>query len=342
MHPIYQLQGIYFFTGLFSLLASAFVLIGFLVVPRVRETMVMQILSIVAICSIGLSLKYFIPSATNQLGREGSSCHILAFVGQFFITAIVCWYGTLFINSVRALYGRDMENTKNTMLLSHVVIWIYSFITSILCLELKQYGMTEDGTCWIAGGQNPFRLFFFIPLLITMLVSIVLIITLFKRMIHNARIGAENTLPRGARRRVVTFLVVFIVTWLWLFLIGLFEAWHSKTPNVLLILNAVALPGQGTTNFCLWVSSPLLFPEFIFKNISTRRQNVTQSSFTSSQQTHTRHESDSFRQENIPSGTSSVPFRGSPLRDSLIYHSKPSSWSPHRIKQNTSVIVSDS
>lgn len=326
VHPIAQLQPIYFFTGLFSLLASLFVLIGFCVVPRVRETMVMQILSIVAVCSIGLSLKYFIPSAKNQLGRPGHSCNTEAFVGQFFSTAIVCWYGTLFINSFRALYGHNMLDTRNTMLLSHGIIWTFSFSTSLLCLNLDQFGMTEDGTCWIADGQNPFRLFFYIPLLGCMFACIALLVTLFRRITPSDNLEYENPLPQGARRRMVTFLGVFLVTWVWSLSVAIFELLGVKTPSALLIFYALTIPGQGVSNFFLWVTSPLLLPGFTIEEEPTYRVSMQTSSMESSRPT------ESTVHEYNAATSSSMPFRYSPLRETLL-HGSPSDWTSKKFER---------
>lgn len=330
-HPIEQLQPVYFFAGLLSLIASFFVLTGFFVIPEIREKLAMQIVSIMAVCSVGLSLKYFIPSAKHQLYcYPQHSCNIEAFIGHFFATAIVCWYGVIFINSFRALYGCDMTNAKSTMLWSHAFIWIFSFSSSLLCLNMEQFGMSEDGTCWVTGDRNPFRLLFFVPLTICIFASFAILIIIFGRVIKITDLRQENHLPKAAHRRMASFPGIFLATWIYPFLVAIFQWFGVKRSNILFILYAAAIPGQGAFSFILWISCPLLLPGIIAIEEETIPDvSRPYSSIDSSQLT------ESTIQEYYPPTSSSVPFRYSPGRESFL-KSTSTEWGSkrHKLKQN--------
>lgn len=57
----------------------------------------------------------------------------------------------------------------------HAAVWAYSAMAAIVPLAAGQYGPASDGTCWIHGSHNLFRLLFYIPLTLFLVLGITLL-----------------------------------------------------------------------------------------------------------------------------------------------------------------------
>jgi len=109
-----------------------------------------------------------------------------------------------------------------------------------------------DGTCWIQGRHNIYRLLFYIPLFLYLISALLLFVYIirFRTILQN---------PNHLVTRMIAFVATFVVLWLWISIIFIWEfATDSDAPDFLLAMHCITLAGQGFGNFCVWSSSPAL------------------------------------------------------------------------------------
>ena len=184
----------------------------------------------------------------------------------------------------------------------HIVVWSYAALSSIVPLLLSEYGPAADGTCWIQGSHNPFRLLFYIPLTIFLVIGTVLLVFASCAMQNwyqidtatRARANSgrnenglefnsdddESAEPRpieyiapfsckckgGMLCRMVAFVGVFVLVWIWPCIFRWYQMaadLASSPPQLLVVLHEIGLSSAGFANCLVWITHPALM-EMVF------------------------------------------------------------------------------
>jgi len=176
-----------------------------------------------------------------------------ALIGQLFAIAGVLWYAAVVICLILELTGRGLQMGV-LRVSAPVFVWGYSIIATIYVWAMDGFGPSADGTCWITTG-NWYRLTFFIPVWISMMLGFIL---LGCALCNCNALGRR--LPCYSVTRSILFMAAFIFVWIWVVVLRIYEAVvpNEEVPETLIVLHACGVSSQGLVNFLLWVTSPSL------------------------------------------------------------------------------------
>jgi len=119
-------------------------------------------------------------SDTAVIGERNESalCLFEGVLGQFFGLASISWYFCITINALYALspiMNVNAATLKRREYMHHIFVWGISGVSTVIAGVFGEYGYDADGTCWIRGERNWFRMLFFFPLFVYIVVAMVLL-----------------------------------------------------------------------------------------------------------------------------------------------------------------------
>lgn len=265
-------------TGLFALLRPIYIILGSLSLicgmlvcfaylksvfrpTRAAENMKPEekqlwvFITSMSVCDAVLSLKFLLPAIFNHLGEtpDSADCLMESLIGQFFAIAGVMWYATVVVCLITEIMGRGPKITVMRVT-APVVVWGYSIVVTVFVWVMGGFGPSADGTCWIIPG-NWFRLTFFLPMWISLMLGFVLLVC---ALCNCNALGRR--LPCYSLTRSILFMSAFIFVWVWVVVLRVYEAVRpgEEPPEQLILLHACGVSSQGLVNFLLWVTSPSL------------------------------------------------------------------------------------
>jgi hypothetical protein len=207
-----------------------------------------------SVCDAILSLKFLLPALLDHLTESPASadCMMESLIGQLFAIAGVMWYATVVVCLIMEIRGRGPRMVV-LRVPAPLIVWGYSIFATLLVWYLDGFGPSADGTCWIKPG-NWYRLTFFIPMWLSLLLGFVL---LGCALCNCNALGRR--LPCYSLTRSILFVAAFIFVWVWVVVLRIYEAVaHGDPPEHLVLLHACGVSSQGFVNFLLWVTSPSL------------------------------------------------------------------------------------
>jgi len=247
---------IFAITGGLSMFGSSFLMFVYLWNKELRSESFKRVFWM-SLCDFFLSLKFWLEIITQtpvSMERNRSVCLFSAIVGQFFGIATISWYFVISV-CVYCVFQPPESRWRwllNQDLLQHAYAWGLSTFCAFLPWWSSTYGDMDDGTqCWIPGISDPMKLTLMLPLFVYLLFAAYLL----SYVVFISQIGvALNT---QLRERMLSFVGVFLVAWIWPFLALIWDfASPGTLPLPLHFMDVGAMCGSGFFNFCVWITHP--------------------------------------------------------------------------------------
>jgi len=182
-------------------------------------------------------------------------CHFSFILDQFFGPATVLWYTMVAVNTWLAIRGINAESLKSLVKYQHVVCWGYSLAITIPPLVLQNYWPMQQSYCWFHQANDPWRLTFYIPILISLVFCLYLFIYVLLaycfgwHVFQNRKVSASAVIIR------ISFIVVVYAVFWSVALVGRLQNYFYGTDRFQYHL--VSLTSSGLCNFVVWgISSP--------------------------------------------------------------------------------------
>ncbi|KNC99340.1 uncharacterized protein SPPG_05587 [Spizellomyces punctatus DAOM BR117] len=270
-HVAIVVSKIFLTTAVFSIISSAAVVYSYFS-KRELQTASLHFVAVMSVCDIGFATKFFASAISTLQGDDAASytgtplCELSGHAGQFFALSTVLWNGVLSVNLFFLLYQPRAYKPDIWIKRYHIFVWGFCALSAAILWGAKQIGFTEDGTCWIEGKRNSYRLIFYLPLCISFLVSIVSVAYATYRLnacgsprVLKAARSAKSGRKRNQLIRIYFITIVFITVWSWsiIFRATAFNS-DSPPPLWLIYVQAFFLGSQGLFNAVAWGVS-LLF-----------------------------------------------------------------------------------
>jgi len=207
-----------------------------------------------SICDLLLSLKFWLALVTQapvSMERSKFVCLLSAITGNFFAIATISWYFVISV-CVYAVFQHSESRWRWFLQnegIQHVYVWGLSTFGAFL--PWWSYGDMDDGTqCWISDFQDPMRLTMELPLYIYLLFACYLLYFVFF-------ISKASVLNAWLRERMLAFVGVFTIVWIWP---TLATTWSFISPETLPLglhyMDVGAICGSGFFNFLVWITHP--------------------------------------------------------------------------------------
>ncbi|TPX64660.1 hypothetical protein SpCBS45565_g05715 [Spizellomyces sp. 'palustris'] len=270
-HVAMVVSKIFLTTAVFSIISSAAVVYSYFS-KRELQTASLHFVAVMSVCDMGFASKFiasaiFTLQGNNAASRTGTVlCELSGHAGQFFALSTVLWNGVLSVNLFFLLYKPRAYKPDMWIKRYHIFVWGFCALSAAILWGAKQIGFTEDGTCWIEGKRNSYRLIFYLPLCISFLLNIIAVgYATFRlnacgspRVLKSAR-SARSGRKRSQLMRIYFISIVFGVVWSWsiIFRATAFN-FDSPPPLWLIYVQAFFLGSQGLFNAVAWGVSLLI------------------------------------------------------------------------------------
>jgi len=212
-----------------------------------------------------------LPNSEEQQQNE-IFCLITALLGQFAGMASISWNGMINLNLLINL-RKPFVDTAKFGKFYHLWVWVLASVTTALMFGLDEWGPSGDGTCWIEGERNLFKLSFFIPFVGYFGLGIITFIVTLYSTRHMRQSSATNKERRQIILRMSFYVVIFVLC-----LSGplahrivQYFSWtlNDTAEDFFVYWDAVGASIQGFMNALVWLSSPSIFKSFK-KNVLMR------------------------------------------------------------------------
>ncbi|KAL6077846.1 PIPK domain-containing protein, variant 3 [Balamuthia mandrillaris] len=207
-----------------------------------------------SVLSLSLSLSHSLSlTLTLTLTLFSLLCH-----NQFFGLGSISWNAVISLNLIINLRHPFVDTSKGS-LIYHLYVWSLCTITTALMLGFKQWGVSGDGTCWIKGTTNPWRLVFYLPLVIYfILAGCAFIIGLFSvRYMKGESIDTRYRMVI----RMFFYVAVFILCWSGPVIHKTAEYWGNESEG-LIYFDGIGASVQGFANALVWLTNPSFYSNF--------------------------------------------------------------------------------
>ncbi|KAJ3178643.1 phosphatidylinositol-4-phosphate 5-kinase-like protein 1 [Geranomyces variabilis] len=235
----------------------------------------LQIVAVMAACDLGFALKFVGSSLLSLLGNTSAvttgtiMCGLSGHLGQFFALSTILWNGAISLNLFMLLLNPRKLKPGRFVRIYHYIIWGYCVISAVVLGVTNQIGFTEDGTCWIIGKQNPFRLLFYGPLFVSFLFALFAVCFATYRLQVSGRdtSAASDTRKVMSRKRaslvrIYLVTIVYVFVWMWSIIFRATAFSSDKPPPLwLTYIQAFFLGSQGFFNAAAWSISVLFAPK---------------------------------------------------------------------------------
>jgi len=196
-------------------------------------------------------------ASLSPLKKTDWWCHFSFILDQFFGPATVLWYTMVALNTWLAIRGINAANLKSLMKYQHILCWGYSLAITIPPLVFQSYWPMPESYCWFQQANDPWRLTFYIPILISLcfclflFVYAILAYTFEWHVFQNRKVAASAYV---VLLRIGFIVVVYVVFWS-VALVGRLQNYFYGTDRFQYHL--VSLTSSGFCNFVVWgISSP--------------------------------------------------------------------------------------
>lgn len=263
MVELYRVEGSLAFL---SLVGSFLIILSAMFVKELRQHPTNLVL-LLSICDFMFALKFAITSILpNSISYQDITAYCIgqAVWAQFWGMASISWNGIISLNLMANL-RKPFLDTSKWGTYYHLWVWVLSGVTTILLVVLNMYGVSGDGTCWIKGDYNLFRLVFFIPLL----AYFVLGASAFMIGLSSTRsLSEESSVRTRMVFRMFFYTSVFIICWSGPLAHRFTQYWRVYS-DVFIYADAIGQSVQGFANALVWLTNPSFFGSFK-KNILMR------------------------------------------------------------------------
>eukprot|EP01006_Ploeotia_vitrea_P042054 TRINITY_DN66601_c3_g1_i1.p1 TRINITY_DN66601_c3_g1~~TRINITY_DN66601_c3_g1_i1.p1 ORF type:complete len:419 (-),score=190.85 TRINITY_DN66601_c3_g1_i1:89-1345(-) len=249
-------------TSLLSIAGALAIVVTYLTKSKLREKRLYHMVFWMSICDAIFSFKYLGTSLFGELQRPqvDLECYLEFIASQFFGLASLSWYFCITLETFRALsIHTRFSMDPSVPPVYHAYVWGVSTATTLLAAAFGNVGPSQDGTCWISGKQNYWRLVFYAPLFLYIMTALALLAYLCK---YREFIFAGGGAAR-LRARMIAFVLCFVIVWSWPCAFRLFEFFtetkeHQSSPMLLVALHDFMNGIQGFVNFMIWMTTPTM------------------------------------------------------------------------------------
>jgi hypothetical protein len=224
-----------------------------------------------SLCDSLLSLKFIVTAvypSSDELEQPGPACYIQAGWAQFWGIGSIAWNGMISLNLIINLQKQGFAKTSSLVKYYHMVVWsLAAGTTAIVYIEHDRIGASGDGTCWIEKNNDPFRLLFFVPLILFFSLSLASLVLCFLRTQNLP--GMSDSSRRGVVLRMISYTGVFLLCWsgpiihrIQLLADKKVDPENPNEPTPLMLLDASGICIQGFANSMVWLTNPSFFTSF--------------------------------------------------------------------------------
>lgn len=251
-----------------SLLSLALAVTLFIILMRNREFLkthcpeLLVPLMLQSCGDAGWSIVNFIMYAPPLFGLQfptavesHAGCTALGFLGDVFQTVSVGYYTVIGVQALVIIKRYPFSVSQSVNRCSHFVIGTLSLFVAILPAAEGEYNVTGELKieCWVHGTQNPVRLLFYTPVVVSLLFAVTLLLYVFLS-------AASTKLGKSMGRvlnRLMAYVLVFAAVWLFPIIDRLWPLMHggAHSPLWLSMLHSFSLSAMGAANFAVWSTS---------------------------------------------------------------------------------------
>lgn len=258
---LYSLQGS---LALLSMLGSSGIILSYLFMKTQRKHP-FNLVAFLALSDFFFALRIVLISAwwwdSQRLEQSEWMCTLEGIWYQFFGMASISWNGVISFNLIISL-RYPFTNPAKYARVYHVFVTLMAVSTTVAVSfvnGLHSYGPSGDGTCWISGDKNLWKLVFFVPLVIYWALAL---LSFAVALLSYRYLQLQANVARGSIiLRMLMFSFIFIVCWSGS-LAHRITQYFGDTSWPFLYWDVIGVSLQGFGNALVWITSPAFFQGF--------------------------------------------------------------------------------